>query len=92
MLIADRPTYDSQNRKDVLVRHIREAIAEDNRKEIIERLLKGRQGRARRGLFPGGNVPYGYRRNGKGLKIEPEEAKVVETIFALAEPGRGLRP
>lgn len=47
VLIADMPTYNGRDRKDVLVRQIREAIAEENRKEIIERLWKGRQERVR---------------------------------------------
>src|SRR5713101_2576506 len=89
VLIADMPTYNGKDRKDVLIRQIREAIAEENRKDIIERLLKGRQERVRRGLFPGGNIPYGYRRNGKGVEVNPTEAEIVETIFALAELGRG---
>ncbi len=68
------PTYNDRDRKDVLIRQIREAIAEENRKDIIERLWKGRQERVRRGLPPGGNVPYGYRRNGAGLIRHEEEA------------------
>ena len=87
--IADMPTYNSKDRKDVLVRQIREAIAEEARKEIIERLWKGRQERVRRGLFPGGNVPYGFRRNGKGLEVDHAEAAIVKRIFALAKLGRG---
>lgn len=59
ILIADMLTYNGKNRKDVLIRQIREAIAEENRKDIIERLWKGRQERVRRGLPPGGNAPYG---------------------------------
>src|SRR6516164_8106259 len=59
VLIADMPTYNGKDRRDVLLRQIREAIAEDNRKEIIERLWKGRQERVRKGNFPGGNAPYG---------------------------------
>lgn len=35
--------------KNVLIRQIREAVAEDSRKDIIERLLKGRQERVRKG-------------------------------------------
>jgi hypothetical protein len=39
------PTYHGRNRKDVLGRRIREAIVEENRKEIIERSAKaGRNG------------------------------------------------
>ena len=56
VLIADMPYYSGKNRRDVLIRQIREAIAEDNRKEIIERLLKGRQERVRKGRAPGGNL------------------------------------
>jgi site-specific DNA recombinase len=88
VLIADMPTYNGRDRKDVLVRQIREAIAEENRKEIIERLWKGRQERVRRGLLPGGNLPYGYRRHGKLVKLDTSEALVVRKIFALGELGR----
>lgn len=87
ILIADMPTYNGKDRKDVLIRQIREAIAEENRKDIIERLWKGRQERVRRGLTPGGNVAYGYRRNGLGVEVDPEEAVVVRAIFALAVSG-----
>jgi site-specific DNA recombinase len=87
ILIADMPNYDGKDRKDVLIRQIREAIAEENRKEIIERLLKGRQERVRRGLPPGGNVPYGFRRIRKGVVMDPAEAEAVRMIFELA--GRG---
>lgn len=88
ILIADMPTYDARNRKDVLIRQIREAIAEENRKDIIERLWKGRQERVRKGLPPGGNVPYGYRRNGNDLEIDTGEARIVVTILELAGTGR----
>jgi site-specific DNA recombinase len=86
VLIADMPQYNGE-RKDVLIRQILEAIAEDNRKGIIERLLKGRQERVRRGLFPGGNVPYGFRRNSKVVVVDDNEAEIVRQIFALAHQG-----
>src|SRR5205823_143530 len=87
VLIADMPTYNGKDRKDVLVRQIREAIAEENRKEIIERLWKGRQERVRQGLPAGGNVPYGYRRHGKGLERNEGEATIVRRIFVEADMG-----
>lgn len=87
ILIVDMPTYDSQNRKDVMIRQIQEAIAEENRKDIIERLWKGRQERVRRGLPPGGNVPYGYRRSGNGFVRDETEMEIVRAIFMLAERG-----
>ena len=83
VLIADMPQYNGE-RKDVLIRQIMEAIAEDNRKEIIERLLKGRQERVRKGMFPGGNLPYGYVRKNKTVVIDPREAEIVSEIYQLA--------
>lgn len=86
ILIADMPQYNGEH-KDVLIRQIFEAIAEDNRREIIERLWKGRQERVRKGLFPGGNLPYGYIREGKIVKIHPLEAEIVKRIYTLAGQG-----
>ena len=83
VLIADMPTYNGQDRRDVLLRQIREAIAEENRKEIVERLLKGRQERVRKGHFPGGNVPYGYRIENKTLVPYAAEAEAVREIIRL---------
>lgn len=88
VLIADMPTYNGKDRKDVLIRQIREAIAEENRKDIIERLWKGRQERVRRGLPPGGNVPYGFHRNGRGFVADPVETDVVTTIYGLRAKGK----
>jgi site-specific DNA recombinase len=88
VFIADMPTYNGKDRKDVLIRQIREAIAEDNRKDIIERLWKGRQARVRMGKPPGGNVAYGFRRVGKDLTTDPGEAAMVQAIYELAARGQ----
>lgn len=87
VLIADMPQYNGE-RKDVLIRQIMEAIAEENRRDIIERLWKGRQERVRKGLPPGGNTPYGYVREDKEIKINSEEAEIVRKIYVLAEAGK----
>jgi len=85
--IVDMPHYDGNDRKEVLIRQIKAAIAEENRKEIIERLKKGREERARKGKMSGGVLSYGYARNNGGIKIIAEEAEIVRTIFALNEQG-----
>ena len=87
ILIADMPSYDGKNRRDVLLRQIREAIAEDNRKDIIERLWKGRQERTRKGQLSGGTLPYGYCREGKRIRVDQDEAKVVKKIFLCGRRG-----
>lgn len=86
IMIADMPQYNG-NRKDIFIRQIFEAIAEENRREIIERLWKGRQERTRKGLFPGGNLPYGYTRENKKIMIAPQEAEVVKRILYLSAQG-----
>lgn len=88
ILIGDMPTYNGQDRKDVLIRQIREAIAEENRKDIIERLAKGRHARVRSGKAPGGNVPYGYRRAAGTFRRNEKEAEIVRLIFKLEREGK----
>lgn len=83
ILITDMPHYDHNNRRDVLIRQIKSAIAEENRKEIIERLKKGREERVRKGKMAGGTLPYGYMRNGKNIEKNPGEVKIILTIFEL---------
>ena len=83
VLIADMPYYNGE-RKDILIRQILEAIAEENRRDIIERLFKGRQERVRKGLFPGGNLPYGYMRKNKKILVHPHEADIVNQIYSLS--------
>lgn len=85
VLIADMPTYNSRDRKDVLMRQIREAIAEENRKDIIDRLWKGRRERVRQGLMPGGNLPYGFAREKDEVVLVPAEISIVRLIFESAD-------
>ncbi|MCP4968099.1 MAG: recombinase family protein [bacterium] len=65
------------------------AFADFERKRIRERMTDGRAGRARLGKWSGGRPPYGYRIGAEGrLELDPDEAPVVEHIFALAAAGR----
>jgi len=65
----------------------REAIAEENRKETIEGLKKGREERIRKGKPPGGNVAYGYARNNGKLIKNPLEVKIIKAIYEMANHG-----
>ena len=53
------------------------------RKEIVERMKKGREERTRRGKIAGGTLPYGYMRNSKDIKKDPQEAEIVRAIFSF---------
>lgn len=87
--IVDMPHYDSTDRKEVFFRQIKGAMAEEGRKDIIERLKQGREARTREGKMSGGNLPYGYQRTNGAIQIVPEEAAIVQLIFALH--GQGIR-
>ena len=85
--IGDMPHYDGNDRKEVLIRQIKAAIAEENRKEIIERLKKGREERVRNGKMSGGTLPYGYARDHGNTQIVPYEAEIVRLIFRFHSQG-----
>lgn len=88
ILIADMPHYDYKNRKDVLIRQIKSAIAEENRKEIIDRLKKGREERIRKGKLAGGTLPYGFKRIGKEIEKDLEEVKIILSTFESQSQGK----
>lgn len=56
-------------------------VAEFERERITERLMEGRAGKAARGGYAGGKVPFGWRAVGKGVEAMLEE--VPEHQWAL---------
>ena len=68
------------------------SMAAMEREEIKERTLMGRKAKAQKGGFAGGKTPYGYRRDKEGgLDLVPDEAAVVQRIFALRKRGLGTK-
>lgn len=62
------------------------------REAITERTLMGRKAKAKQGGFAGGKAPYGYARDKEGgLVVVPEEAAVVQKVFALSKRGLGTK-
>ncbi len=53
---------------------MRAAFAQFERETIAERVKIGMKSRAEKGLWNGGPVPFGYKKNGKGLEIDEENA------------------
>jgi site-specific DNA recombinase len=78
-----------------LLLNVRGVIAEYERTKIIERTLRGRREKARRGLIPGGTPPFGYRMdpaNSGRWVIKDDEADVVRLIFRMVtEEQRSIR-
>ncbi len=57
-------------------------LGEMERRQVKYRTKKAMEHKKRNGDVVG-SIPYGYRRNGKGLKEEPEEQKVIAFVNGL---------
>lgn len=61
-------------------------------RDISKKTKHAKHQRAKQGLFIGSQTPYGYIKDPdvkNHLKVDPEAAEVVRTIFTLAEQGLG---
>lgn len=73
-----------------LIRLILGAVNQHHNEDLSEWLKTAIAARAHRGLHHGRD-PYGYRvATGGGLEIDPEQAAVVQRIFAMRADGMGM--
>ena len=88
-IITPGKTYDLQNDADEQFTDMKFMFSRYELKTINSRLVRGRNHSASEGKFMGSMAPYGYRtfklpgEKGNSLRIEPEEAKVVNMIFDM---------
>ena len=88
-IITPGKTYDLQNDSDEQFTDMKFMFSRYELKSINTRLERGRNQSASEGKFMGSMAPYGYRpfelsgEKGNSLRIEPEEAKVVQMIFEM---------
>jgi DNA invertase Pin-like site-specific DNA recombinase len=86
-----RENFDTTTAAGEMVLYSVANIAQFERRQISERVTAGFQSRAKRGLYNGGPVPYGYRLapdHPGTLDIHPEHAPVVQAAFrAFLEKG-----
>ena len=88
-IITPSKTYDLQNESDEQFTDMKFMFSRYELKTINKRLVRGRNQSASEGKFMGSMAPYGYRpyklagQKGNSLRIEPEEAKVVQMIFDM---------
>ena len=59
------------------------SFAQFEREVTAERIRDKIAASKRKGLWMGGNVPFGYDADGRTLKVNPGEAKVVRQLYAL---------
>ena len=88
-IITPSKTFDLQNESDEQFTDMKFMFSRYELKTINKRLVRGRNQSASEGKFMGSMAPYGYRPyklpgvKGNSLRIEPEEAKVVQMIYDM---------
>ena len=68
-------------------KRISDIFAELEKDVIAARLKDGRVNKARKGFRGSGAIPFGYRKDGNSLSVDPIEAKWVHNIFRYAAKG-----
>jgi DNA invertase Pin-like site-specific DNA recombinase len=68
----------------------RAAMAEQERKRLLERTVVRRRQLADAGFYVAGHVPFGYRREKRRLFVVPEEAAIVVDVFERSASGQSL--
>ena len=68
-------------------------VAELEREMTAERVAEDMKGRARRGKWNGGVVPFGFKfcPESKSLTVDPQEAQVIKTIFGQYQKHKSFR-
>ena len=88
-IITPGKTFDLQNESDEQFTDMKFMFSRYELKTINKRLVRGRNQSASEGKFMGSMAPYGYRPyklpgvKGNSLRIEPEEAKVVQMVYDM---------
>ena len=88
-IITPSKTYDLQNESNEQFTDMKFMFSRYELKTITKRLVRGRNQSASEGKFLGSMAPYGYRSyklpgtKGYSLKIEPNEAEIVQMIFDM---------
>lgn len=80
------PNFDNpEDPMSKAFRHTRDVFAELEKDTIALRLSSGRKQKASHGEYAGGRPAFGFRAENGRLVVDPAQAKVVRSIFAMRE-------
>ena len=82
-LVSVDDAIDSSTQGGRLTLAILSAVAEIERENITVQFLSGKMQKLKEGGWPGGPIPYGYRKEDDKLVQYPQEAEIVKKIFDL---------
>lgn len=80
-LVSVDDAIDSSTQGGRLTLAILSAVAEIERENITVQFQLGKMQKLKEGGWPGGPIPYGYRKEEDGLIQYPSEAEIVKLIF-----------
>ncbi|MCH5161870.1 MAG: recombinase family protein [Clostridiales bacterium] len=76
----------------ILLESVLEGMAEYYSAELAEKVTRGKKENALKGLWNGGNTPFGYVINKEHkLDIDPQAAPIVQEIFKLCNDGKTVK-
>lgn len=75
----------------IILESLLEGMAEYYSAELSQKVKRGMRESRLKGYFTGGHVPYGYKKVGKKLEVDPDQAKVVVRIFEEYVDGKLLK-
>lgn len=82
-LVSVDDAIDSSTQGGRLTLAILSAVTEIERENITVQFLSGKMQKLKEGGWPGGPIPYGYRKENDKLVQYPQEAEIVKLIFDL---------
>lgn len=82
-LVSVDDAIDSSTQGGRLTLAILSAVAEIERENITVQFLSGKMQKLKGGGWPGGPIPYGYRKENGGLVQYPQETEIVKLIFDM---------
>lgn len=87
LISTKEPDLDSKDPMRKAFRQFMGIIAEVERAFITMRMVTGRQNKARKGGYSGGNAPIGYQvsKGNKALSVNEEKAEVVKRAFEIKQ-------
>ncbi|MDO4515003.1 MAG: recombinase family protein [Lachnospiraceae bacterium] len=88
-LFFEKENIDTEHMDSELLLSIMSSLAESESKSISENAKWSINRRMKRGTYKMGTVPYGYRKDGDQILIDPKEADLVREIFQMSLMGYG---
>jgi DNA invertase Pin-like site-specific DNA recombinase len=90
-LISVSEQFDDDSGLSTVFRALMLFVAEQERKNIATRTTMGRKVKAGQGGYSGGRVPYGYAVADHRLVVDPDEAQIIRSVYALRAYGYTMR-